>query len=420
MTGFRCRCPSPYREVVSPLVELVEKRARDDREPVTVVLPALVTRRLAGAVAQPARVRPHARPDGQAERGDRVRVHPPGRLAYKGVRQPDDLRLRPCSPTTTCTCARTRTTRRRSATSPRRTSIATWPRPRRPGSRSSASPSTSTASPQALELWRHPFWEEQARDDLDAYCEFVARDAAAARDRGATSSPAPRTGPPALLDGARLRLRRRLGPLRRRRRRRPRRLGRLGDAAATPTRSGAATSRRSPRRPLGPLRHPRPPRPGQGLGHGPAAARARPALLLRARGRGDRRERDRGRGLDRRPAQAGRRALPGAARFAEMCVEAGASFALSSDAHLPEQVGFGYDRAVEFLRDLGVERDRRLRAPRAPAGAARAGSASARWSGSATTATASPRAAGWSSAGSRSSTSAASPATPTPTSSPTR
>src|SRR3954454_9569827 len=27
---------------------------------------------------------------------------------------------------------------------------------------------------QALELWRHPFWEEQARDDLGAYCEFVA------------------------------------------------------------------------------------------------------------------------------------------------------------------------------------------------------------------------------------------------------
>jgi len=26
---------------------------------------------------------------------------------------------------------------------------------------------------QALELWRHPFWEQQARDDLDAYCEFV-------------------------------------------------------------------------------------------------------------------------------------------------------------------------------------------------------------------------------------------------------
>jgi histidinol-phosphatase (PHP family) len=25
----------------------------------------------------------------------------------------------------------------------------------------------------ALEVWRHPFWEQQARDDLDAYCEFV-------------------------------------------------------------------------------------------------------------------------------------------------------------------------------------------------------------------------------------------------------
>ncbi len=41
--------------------------------------------------------------------------------------------------------------------------------------------------------------------------------------------------------------------------------------------------------------------------------------------------------------------------FAEMCREAGASFALSSDAHLPEQVGFEYDRAVAFLESLGVE-----------------------------------------------------------------
>jgi histidinol-phosphatase (PHP family) len=40
--------------------------------------------------------------------------------------------------------------------------------------------------------------------------------------------------------------------------------------------------------------------------------------------------------------------------FAEMCVDAGATFALSSDAHVPEQVGFGYERAVEFLDGLGV------------------------------------------------------------------
>ena len=53
--------------------------------------------------------------------------------------------------------------------------------------------------------------------------------------------------------------------------------------------------------------------------------------------------------------------------FAELCVEAGVPFALSSDAHLPEQVGFEYDRAVEFLDSLGVDeicvfegRERRL------------------------------------------------------------
>jgi len=41
-------------------------------------------------------------------------------------------------------------------------------------------------------------------------------------------------------------------------------------------------------------------------------------------------------------------------QFAELCVEAGAPFALSSDAHIPEQVGFEYDRALEFLESLGV------------------------------------------------------------------
>jgi histidinol-phosphatase (PHP family) len=39
-----------------------------------------------------------------------------------------------------------------------------------------------------------------------------------------------------------------------------------------------------------------------------------------------------------------------------MCVEAGAEFALSSDAHRPEQVGYRYDEAMEFLDGLGVER----------------------------------------------------------------
>jgi histidinol-phosphatase (PHP family) len=41
--------------------------------------------------------------------------------------------------------------------------------------------------------------------------------------------------------------------------------------------------------------------------------------------------------------------------FAELLVEAGVPFALSSDAHLPEQVGYGYDQGVAFLDALGVE-----------------------------------------------------------------
>src|SRR6185437_723338 len=38
----------------------------------------------------------------------------------------------------------------------------------------------------------------------------------------------------------------------------------------------------------------------------------------------------------------------------EMCVEAGLPLALSSDAHRPSDVGAGYDRALELLDELGV------------------------------------------------------------------
>jgi histidinol-phosphatase (PHP family) len=50
-----------------------------------------------------------------------------------------------------------------------------------------------------------------------------------------------------------------------------------------------------------------------------------------------------------------------------MCIEAGRPVALSSDAHVPEDVGHRYDEAVALLRSLGVaeiavfeRRDRRL------------------------------------------------------------
>jgi histidinol-phosphatase (PHP family) len=53
--------------------------------------------------------------------------------------------------------------------------------------------------------------------------------------------------------------------------------------------------------------------------------------------------------------------------FLEMCVEAGAPVALSSDAHLPGDVGADYDRALELLNSVGVQelsvferRERRL------------------------------------------------------------
>lgn len=43
-----------------------------------------------------------------------------------------------------------------------------------------------------------------------------------------------------------------------------------------------------------------------------------------------------------------------APELATMLVEAGVPFALSSDAHLPEEVGYAYDQAVAMLEGIGV------------------------------------------------------------------
>ena len=43
-----------------------------------------------------------------------------------------------------------------------------------------------------------------------------------------------------------------------------------------------------------------------------------------------------------------------AAAFAEMCVDAGAVFSLSSDAHAPEEVGRDYDRALAAMSEWGI------------------------------------------------------------------
>ena len=41
--------------------------------------------------------------------------------------------------------------------------------------------------------------------------------------------------------------------------------------------------------------------------------------------------------------------------FLEMCLDAGCPVALSSDAHVPEQVGYEYERAVEWMGEIGVK-----------------------------------------------------------------
>jgi histidinol-phosphatase (PHP family) len=53
--------------------------------------------------------------------------------------------------------------------------------------------------------------------------------------------------------------------------------------------------------------------------------------------------------------------------FLEMAIDAGTPLALSSDAHVPEQLGWEYERAVELLESMGVKeiavfekRERRL------------------------------------------------------------
>jgi histidinol-phosphatase (PHP family) len=43
-----------------------------------------------------------------------------------------------------------------------------------------------------------------------------------------------------------------------------------------------------------------------------------------------------------------------AAGFLEMCLEAGRPVALSSDAHVPEHLGHEYERAIDWLGDVGV------------------------------------------------------------------
>ena len=207
----------------------------------------------------------------------------------------------------------------------------------------------------ALELWRHPYWESQARDDLDAYCEFVrttplrlgieADFIRGAEDRTAALLEAHDfdyvvgsvhfLGDDGAVDDRRYDVWESDGD--------PDRLWkRYFEWIAEAARSGLFDILAHPDlikiwgddRPL-PERDPR--------------HYYEPAIEAIAES-----------GIAVEVSTAGLRKPVGeiypARAFAEMCVEAGAAFALSSDAHAPDQVGFGYERALEFLADLGVER----------------------------------------------------------------
>jgi len=208
---------------------------------------------------------------------------------------------------------------------------------------------------QALEIWRHPFWVEQAVDDLDAYCEFLA---SADLKVGIEAD---------YIAGAEERIEAVLAA-------RPfdyviGSVHFVGDAAIDQDRwdvwdaeghdpdrvwsryfeqlTAAAASGLfdvlahpdlvkvwGPGRP-GPARDPR-------YFWEPAVeaiAAAGVAVEVSTAGL-------------RKPVEE----IYPAAGFAQLCVEAGVPFTLSSDAHLPEHVGYAYDEAVGFMTGLGIDR----------------------------------------------------------------
>jgi len=206
---------------------------------------------------------------------------------------------------------------------------------------------------QALELWRHPFWEEEARDDLDAYCEFVrttplrlgiecdfvpgAEDRTAnlleARDFDYVVGSVHFVGEAAVDHEGWDVWEGRGDP--------DEVWRRYFDALAECARSGLFDILAHPDlvkvwgkgRPL-PDRDPRffYEAAVEAIGESGIAVEVSTAGL-------------------RKPVSE----IYPAAPFLEMCRDAGASFALSSDAHLPEEVGFEYGSALTLLGELGIE-----------------------------------------------------------------
>jgi histidinol-phosphatase (PHP family) len=205
----------------------------------------------------------------------------------------------------------------------------------------------------ALEIWRHPFWEERARDDLDAYCEFVRGTSLrlglevdfvpGAEDR--TANLLQRHDFDYVLGAVHF----------------------VGDRAVDHEGWDIWERHADPdtvwRRYFEAL--------AQAARSGLFDVLAHPDLVKvwgRARPMpgGDRRfyyepavEAIAESGVAVEVSTAGLRKpvaeMYPAPEFVSMCLDAGAAFTLSSDAHSPEDVGHAYDRAVEEMRDWGIE-----------------------------------------------------------------
>ena len=207
---------------------------------------------------------------------------------------------------------------------------------------------------QALDVWQHPFWREEARDDLDAYIGFLREETDLRVGIEADFVPGREDRLVTLLDE--LDLDYVVGSVHF-----------LGDAAVD--HEGYDIWETRSHRPDEVWR-----RYFETLGE---AARtglfdilAHPDLVKVWGNRRPRPEGDLRRFYERaidgiaegRPAievsTAGLRKPVGelypATPFLEMCLEAGCPVALSSDAHEPGQVGSAYDRALEVLDGIGV------------------------------------------------------------------
>ena len=230
---------------------------------------------------------------------------------------------------------------------------------------------------QALDVWQHPFWREQARDDLDEYCEFVRERTDLRLGIEADFVPGTEDRMANLLDardfdyvvGSVHFLRdesidmddysvwdRASGPEEVWRRY----FETLGEAArsglfdvlAHPDLVKIWSPAHPARGEVGGSNHPRPegdPRRYYELALDGIAESGIAVEVSTA-------------GL-RKPA----RELYPAPAFLQMCLEAGAQVALSSDAHRSQEVGADYGQALELLAELGVEelcvfegRERRL------------------------------------------------------------